>query len=282
MAKTHNKKRNVAIIFEQLLNKAAAATVEKKKSTADAAIGIIDKHFVPGSELYKEFRLFNALMKTTVPSEGIAIRILEESKKAARTHNASKLRSEKSALIKEINHTFKDKSFYNQKVKNYRDYATVQTLLNDWRSSDPDIKRIASYETHTVQMLLKEETGKTLNDEKNEDISPLTVNIMIEKFNKKYGMVLNDEQRSIIKEYVFSATTGNDKKILSELKRMKSQTLQELKMFKRSCDNNILLEKIDTVESRLTETNVDSVDDNTVSKFLLMSKLKQEILEKTK
>lgn len=282
MAKTHNKKRNVAIIFEQLLNKAAEATVEKKKPAADAALRIIDKHFVPGSELYKEFRLFNALMKTTVLSEGIAIRILEESKKAAKAHNATKLRSEKSALIKEINHTFKDKSFYNQKVKNYRDYATVQTLLNDWRSGDPNIARVASYETHTVQMLLKEESVTSLKDEKNEDISPLAVNIMIENFNKKYGMVLNDEQRSIIKEYVFSASTGNDKKILSELKKMKGQTLQELKLFKRNCDNSILLEKIGTVENRLAEAKVDKVDDNTVSKFLLMSKLKQEILEKTK
>ena len=282
MAKTHNKKRNVAIIFEQLLKKAAKATVEKKKPAADAALGIIDKHFVAGSELYKEFRLFNALIKTTVKSEAIAIRILEESKKAAKTHDPIKLRGEKSALIKEINHTFKDRSFYNQNVKNYRDYATVQTLLNDWRSGDPNIKRIASYETHTVEMLLRENDEKTIEDERNEEISQLTVNIMIEKFNKKYGMVLNDEQRGIIKEYVFSAATGNDKKILSELKKMKSQTIRQLKSFRRSCDNNILLEKIDVVESRLNETKAEKVDDDTISRFLLMSKLKQEILEKTK
>jgi len=282
MAKTHNKKRNVAIIFEQLLKKAAEATVEKKKPTADAALRIIDKHFITGSELYKEFRLFNALIKTTVPSEAIAIRILEESKKAAKTHDPVKLRSEKSELIKEINHTFKDRSFYNQNIKNYRDYATVQTLLNDWRSGEPNIKRIANYETHTVGMLLRENDETTIKDEQNEEISQLTVNIMIEKFNKKYGMVLNDEQRGIIKEYVFSAATGNDKKILSELKKMKSQTIRELKSFRRNCDNNILLEKIDAVESRLNETKAEKVDDDTVSRFLLMSKLKQEILEKTR
>jgi len=279
MAKTHNKKRNIAIIFEQLLNKAAMATVDKNDVTANAAIGIIDKHFVPGTELYKEFRLFNALIKTTVPSEAIAVRILEESKKAAKTHDASALRKQKSALIKEINYTFKDPKFYNQNIKNYRDYATIQTLLNDWRSSSPDIMRIANYETQTVKMLLSEKNETSLESEKSSDINQLTVNIMTEKFNQKYGMILNDEQVSIIQDYVFTSM-GEDRGLLERLNKMKSEVVRELRKYKTSCSNDILLEKFEKVQDNISEVKADKIDDETISRFLLLSKLKQEISEK--
>ena len=279
MAKTHNKKRNVAIIFEQLLGKAASATVNNNDASANAAISIIDKHFVPGTELYKEFRLFNALIKTTVPSEAIAIRILEESKKAARTHDPSELRKQKSALIKEINHTFRDPNFYNQKVRNYRDYATIQTLLNDWRSASPDIARIANYETQTVRMLLNEKVEPSLSDQKSDDINQLTVNIMTEKFNNKYGMVLNEEQVSIIQDYVFSSL-GQENKLLERLEKMKKQVTVELKRYKNGCSNDTLLEKFDRVQSSVGNISTVEINDETISRFLLLSKLKQEISER--
>ena len=282
MAKTHNKKRNVAIIFEQLLKKAAQAIVEKKPLGPSVAIGIIDNHFIPGTELYKEFRLFNALIKTTVDSEAIAVRILEESKKAAKSHNPRKLRSEKSALIKEINHTFKDRSFYNQDIENYRDYATVQTLLNDWRSNCPDIKRIALYESHTVKMLLHEKSTENINDLKDDEINQLTVNIMKEKFNKKYGSILDDEQRTLIREYVFSLSSNSASGFSEKLKHLKRQTLSEIRSFKVRCNNNVLLQKVDEVEKKIKSTMIENIDDDTLSRVLLLSKLKQEILENEK
>ena len=149
MSKSHNKKRNVGIIYEQLINYISQTLVEGKKKETDTAIEIIRKNFRPGTELYKEFRLFNALVKTHVASESLATRILSEAKRAAQDHDSKKLRSEKSQLIREINNNLCEGSnLYSRRIENYTTYATIQTLLNDWRSKEvQDISRVALYES---------------------------------------------------------------------------------------------------------------------------------------
>ena len=57
----HNKKRNVGLIYEQLIRYASKCILEGKTDRAEIAMQIMKEHFRPGTELYKEFRLFNAL-----------------------------------------------------------------------------------------------------------------------------------------------------------------------------------------------------------------------------
>ena len=59
----HNKKRNVGIIYELLLKHISTKLLEGNKKDAKIATRLIEKHFKKGTELYKEFRLFNALVK---------------------------------------------------------------------------------------------------------------------------------------------------------------------------------------------------------------------------
>ena len=49
--------------------------------------------------------------------------------------------------------------------------------------------------------------------------------------------------------------------------------------YKRECGNKVLLEKIDRVESGVKYLDESILDDDQVSRFLLLSKLKDEILE---
>ena len=152
MGKTHNKKRNVGIIYEQLLRLIAKHLVEGNKDKHQEGLAILKRNFKPGSELYREFRLFNALVKTTVPNDSLAARILAEAKLAALDFDAQQLRKEKAQLIKEINRGLNYPDFYQQKVVDYRSYATIQTLLNDWRlGSRADLMRIAKYENQVCQ-----------------------------------------------------------------------------------------------------------------------------------
>ena len=138
-------------------------------------------NFIPGSQLYREFRLFNALVKTSVDSEVLAGRILSEAKKAAIDFNSNELRKEHAGLIKDINHKLDDKNFYGQRVKDYRSYATIQTLLNDWRDdASSNIGRVANYENKVCKWLLEEKPIDDISVNKNDDVDALTVRIMTE------------------------------------------------------------------------------------------------------
>lgn len=280
MSKSHNKKRNVGIIYEQLLRTMAQALIDNDQTKYNNALSIIRNNFSKGSQLYKEFRLFNALVKTTVDSESLATRILNEAHKAALDFDSQQLRHEKAQLIKEINHTFGDASFYNQRIDEYRSYATIQTLLNDWRRGQTgDLKRVASYENKVCTWLMKEKKDEKLQSLRDEGVSNLSVKIMREKFNKKYGNNLNDSQQELIKEYVFSKSNGQTNEFKVYLNELKTSLFAELCEYSDSCDNKILNEKMDRVKEAVQGLNIDEVNDSAISKFLVISQLKAELLE---
>ncbi len=274
MARNHNKKRNVGLIYEQLLRQISICIVEKDEKKLKTIQSILTKHFKPGTELYKEFRLFNALAKTTLPSESLATRVLGEAKRAACESNNKKLSREKSALIKEINYSLNDSQFYNQKIPAYREYATIQVLLNDWRNNG-DIMRIAEYESKVHKMLLEEKKDSNLEDHSTSVVNKITVRLMLEKFNKKYNPFLNEEQTKIIKNYVFFT----NEEMNSYLEGLKITTISELQKYRKSCKNQVLLEKIDKVIENINFLNESKAEDDSIAKFLLISKLKEEIKE---
>jgi len=272
----HNKKRNIGIIYEQLIQSLSKAIVAGDNDRVNCVKDIIKEHFKPRTQLYREFRLFQALVKTTASSDSLATRILGEAKTASRHFNKRELEIEKSILIKAINHRLDDPNFYSQPIKEYRDYATIQTLLNDWRlGSNGDVGRIVKYEAAVHSMLLQEKVEDDISKHENAEVNKLTVRLMLEKFNTKYGSVLNDEQVSIIESYVFSSQG----EMIDYLGKMKSVTVKELQKFKSSCKNKVLLEKVDQVKRNIGSLNENLINDDNISRFLLLSKLKEEILE---
>lgn len=275
----HNKKRNVGIIYEQLLSSLSKSLVEGKSGEVKIVKGLIDKHFRPGTELYKEFRLFQAMVKTNVPRESLAIKILEEAKKASNNLDSKKLQIEKSLLIKDINHKIADGNFYNQRVNEYRDFATVQVLLNLWNKGDlSSLKTISEYEAKVQEMLLSESKQAILENEKTSEINSFTVKIMLEKFNKKYDGTLNEVQAKIIKEYVFSPKSDL---LTNLLKEVKQDTLKEIANLPEKHSNQILCEKVNNVKGQISSLKESVHDDDNISRFLLLSKLCTELKEES-
>ena len=188
MSKSHNKKRNIGIIYELLLRSISNSLVNNDKESASRALKIIETRFDKSTEAYKEFRLFNALANSSVSDSSVVAAILTEARQACERCDTKKLDREKSRIIKDINHFLKDENFYHRRVPNYRHYATIQTLLNDWRSEDKaPLTRIVEYQSKVAESLL-EKCLKTapIEDQLDPDVNSLVVQIMTEKINKKY------------------------------------------------------------------------------------------------
>ena len=244
MAKTHNKKRNVGLMYELLLRYISYSLVEDRKKDAQVALDIVSERFSQDTELYKEFRLFNALAKSTVSDTAIAAAILAEAKSAARRFDMATLDREKSALIREINHKIGDTAFYHRRLPDYKVYATIQTLINEWQKGDrSDLSRTVQYEGKIVEWLLSEKHSYENDSNVDSSVDALAVKILTEKFNTRYGSLLNEEQIKIIRTYIFSMKENNENIILDHLQDIKKNTLTSLGEFKESCSNKVLLEK---------------------------------------
>ena len=281
MSKTHNKKRNVGIVYELMLRHIASCLVEGKNSSAQNALDLLGKSFSQDTELYKEFRLFNALANSTVTSSSVAAAILSEARSAARRTDFKKLNREKSELIKEINHKLIDDEFYYRKIPQYRSYATIQRLLNSWRAGDKsNLAEAVQLESQVVDHLLKEKVGTPgPQSHVSEDVDSLVVKILSEKFNKKYGETLNTEQKSLVRTYVFSIVSDGGEKIKSLLESMREKTLNEIKSLEEKTENSTIREKIPEVIVKINELRSDSPDDDLISRYLTVSQLKQTLLE---
>jgi hypothetical protein len=272
----HNKKRNVGIVYELLLNHISTKLLEGKKREAKIATKLIEKHFKKGTELYKEFRLFNALAKSDITQTHIVASILNEAKIASRNLNERQLEHEKSALLKDINYRINEKDFFYRSISDYRDLGLVQLTLNEWRKDDRDIKRLVDLETRLGALMLKE---KNKVNEQKYDASHsdrLVLKIMTEKFNKRYGEELSGDQQKIIEGYVF--LSDKDPNVLKEFfETKKLEALNSLESFEDKSENKYLLSKLDEVRKKIKSLPSNDINDVNVVKFLTLTKMINEI-----
>lgn len=279
MNNKHNKRRNSLLIYEFLVRTISKSLIENDKRKSAAALKILKKHFKNGTELYKEFRLMNALAKTTVSSEHTAASILSEAKNAAVKFDINKLDREKSILIRNINHILNDENFYDQHVSEYRTFATIQTLLNEWRSNEKDLYKVAQYEDQVMKHLV---TEKLQNEDSTitEDTSGsarLLMKVMSKKLNEKYSGVLNEQQKSLIKAYAYSTASEDQTSIKLKLQEIKSDLIGLIDGYETEVQNDYLKNKLEETKSTLLGENLDLVDDETVTRFMLYSKLRDEL-----
>lgn len=280
MSKMHNKKRNVGIIYEQLILHMCNKMLENKNDDVKEASKIIKRYFSKDTQLFKEYKLFKALVKTRNINSVLATSIIQEAKKACTNHfNEESLEKEKSDLIFELNKSFGKGKIFKEKVKNYKTYATIQTLINEWRSGvHCDFETVSQYEIKLHEwMTSKPAIIKESNTYKN--IDPLTFKLMEENFNKKYTNKLSNIQRKIIKEFVESNNTEGTKELFYKVKH---NTLNKLFEFRKSCSNNILNEKYSKVYKNIKELDENNISEETLKKVLTCAKLYEELEEKSK
>ena len=283
MIAKHNKKRNVGIIYELLIQYITNSIIEGDRSSAKKATQIIEKRFAKNTELYKEFRLFKALANSTVNDTHVVASILAEAKRAARNINSEKLNKEKSRLIRDINYILEKQDFFYQSVPNYRNLGAIQIALNEWRKDSPDLGILIEFEKKVGENLLSEKPSQNIEKMKNElDASQsdkLVFKIMTEKINQKYAH-LTKEERDIISYYAFYSSQENTDKLKDYLLEKKANALTLLEDFEDLETNRILIEKVDRVRSAINTLDENKIDDTSIVKFLTVTKLIGELSKK--
>lgn len=274
MAKNHNKKRNIGIIYEQIINFVCERLMEDDKQSAENAINIIKKNFKKDSQLYKEYKLFKALSETSGISETLATSIIKEAKKACNhMFDNKKLEEEKSFLIKDLNYTFGKGNIFEFKVKNYRTYATIQTLINEWRKETPSFDKVTEYEIKLHENLVakKQVIKETIIPKK---VDSLTYKIMNEMFENKYNSRLNESQREMISYFI----KDNEDSLTNKYRSLKKSCINILESYIHDCNNEILNEKYSNVKSNIEKLNCDDMSKDNLQRFLTIGKLKEEII----
>lgn len=201
----HSKYKNTGILFELLVRQITTDTLEGTDSPAKE---LLQKYFVK-SELGREYKLYESLLKKTSLTEAKASITISTLLESSKTLNRGALKRQKYNLINEIKKHYDLVQFFNHQLPNYKPFAAFYTLLELSNTNKPNPDQLIQNKVTILEHLtiapikeskVRDEVMEEIN-EADKDTKLLTYKILMEKFNDKYGD-LAVKQKLILKEYI--------------------------------------------------------------------------------
>ncbi len=204
----HSKYKNTGILFELLVRQITADTLDNKDSKASS---ILKEYFVK-TELGREYKLYETLLKKTSITEtkaNITVTTLLESSKGL---NRSALKRQKYNLISEIKKHYDVTKFFSHKLPHYKIQAAFYTLIESFSQETPKNaqqvinNKITILEHLTAAPVSEEDVKENVIKEfqgYDKDLRTLTYRVLLNKFNDKYDNLL-EGQKEILKELINS------------------------------------------------------------------------------
>lgn len=276
----HNKKRNSGLVFEFLVRRLGLTMVERDPELYLKTVGIVKKYYSPGQPLEREKEVFDVISKSRGLTESSARRVLEEVKKHVNGLDQRKVEIKKSNLIKEVHYTFGQDFFDVHRIPEYRLYASIQMLIEQYRTSGQlaeGVQRIELEEGLVKFMSSPKETGPV--GTKGERVDGLVASLAMRKFEQRYSGALNEAQKKTLRRFMNYSMTKNSDQFRREMEEEKKQLLEGLRssqMLVCFHDDKVMGQRMDEAVQAL-EGLRDMTSESTVQELLLYHKLLQEI-----
>jgi hypothetical protein len=241
-SKKHSKIKNTGILFELLTRQ---ITVDVLNGTEDSkAVSILKETFKPITELGKEYELYKILIEKTYKTNEQANILLSAVIKNRRHLSNRKLRNEKYNLIKTIKECYDAGDFFSTRIPGYKLLASIynvfegESLKEKITPVEETDSKVTIIENITKVRRSKKTKGgvqENLNKQ-DKDLRLLTYQLLVDKFNKKYS-TLNDNQRTLLKEYINNLSNTNSLREFMDAEVIKIKKI--LKSHLRKVDDKI-------------------------------------------
>jgi hypothetical protein len=273
----HSKLRNTGLLFEFLLRQVTVDVLNKKKESP--ALKIIKAKFNEHTEIGKELALYNTLINQKFKSDKKADFFLSEVIRQRDKLNNQNLRREKYNIIASIKENYDVNQLFSSKIPNYKLYASIYKLFEGINQMGADEKTESYFiiieNVTTVEH--KEEKSYMPQEFKDKDLRILSYKTLLEKFNKKYSN-LSDEQKNILKEYISNISNTNNFSIFVEkqIPNIKATLNKKVKKVNDKVLQIKLQEAINCVEKFCLKESKNT-DDNSVVQLLRYYELSKEL-----
>ena len=283
----HSKFKNTGILFELLVRQITLEILNG--DTTEKAKKIVAEFFSPKTELNKELRLYELLLKEKYNSESRAEKFIDTINEAHDRINQKQLQKEKYNLVKKINESFKMDDFLSSPISNYRVLASIYKIFEAKKMEDYDVKDVFNSKITLIENITskpstlvekKQDANQIVESYKKQDkdLRLLTYKILVETFNKKYSN-LDENQKELLKQYInnISNTTG----FKSYVEKQIPSIVSELKTLSKSIKDKVTQIKLSETISVLNKTKVGKVvSDNHVSSLMISYELIKELKTK--
>ena len=273
----HSKLRNTGLLFEFLLRQVTVDVLNKKKESP--ALKIIKGKFNEHTELGKELALYNLIVSKKFKSDKKADFFLSEVIRQRGKLNNMNLRREKYNVIASIKESYDVNQLFSSKVPNYKVFASVYKLFEGVNEMGADEKTESYFIVIENVTTLKHTKNKSYIPEefKDKDLRILSYRTLLEKFNKKYTN-LSDEQKHVLKEYISNISNTNNFSMFVEnqIPKLKAILTKKVKKVKDKVLRIKLKEAVNCV-NKFCLNESKQTDDNSVVQLLRYYELDKEL-----
>jgi hypothetical protein len=276
------------VLFELLVRQITLEVLNGDKT--ENAKNIVKEFFASGTELNKELRLYDLLLKEKYNSESKAEMFVDTVSQAHSKLNEGKLAKEKYNLIKQINEKFELEQFLSSPITNYKVLASIYKVFESKKSENYDIKDVFNSKITLIENIISRQTSNKVEPvsdstklietykKQDKDLRLLTYKILVETFNKKYTN-LDEKQKGLLKEYINNMS--NTSKFKDYLAVELPQIVKELKEIKSKISDKVTTIKLAETISILEKMKIGkTVTDNNVSSIMLSYELIKELKSK--
>ena len=273
----HSKFKNTGVLFELLVRQVTSDTLNNVDSQA---IPMLKKYFSKNTELAKELKLYQTLMKEKFSKEDKASHLIEAVLTAQKSLNQSTLNRQKYNLIKEIKKHYVMEDFFKSKVNDYKALAAIYKLF-EFTVADNPVETVNNRYTLIEHITSKQVTKKNeLNEmsaflKQDKEVRMLSYKILVDKFNDKYS-ALNEGQKSLLRQYINTVSNGTElnKFITTEAYKLQKQ----INTLSKNVTDKVVKIKLAEVSNLLSEVaNAKQVKDNHILSLLRYHELIKEL-----
>jgi len=282
----HSKFKNTGILFELLTRQVTADILAGKQESG--AKELLFKYFKENTELSKEWKLYSAILSNKLADEPKAERFLSVILEARKRLSRKKLSQEKYELIKEAKEKYPLDDLFKAPIRNYRMLASIYKLFEDGVSEEVrfNINEMFQAKTCIVEHIVDKPKASVLKETEDEQLIDcyrrqsaetrlLAYELLLEKLNTKYSTVLDDDQKAVLREYIYNIANTNS---LGNFVKIKvSEVKTQLTEVVRKIEDNVARIKVTEVVHQLDKVSPDKiVKDNQIMVLLLSYELLKE------
>jgi hypothetical protein len=275
----HSKYKNTGILFELLIRQITADTLNGKDSPIK---GLLKTYFVK-TELGREYKLYETLLKKTTLTEVKANVIVDTLLESSKNLNRGAIKRQKYNLINELKNHYNLNQFFNHKLPNYKIHAAFYTLLETQNTSNQvDSDQIISNKITILEHLTAAPISNSSQNDiareiasQDKDVCVMAYKFLLESFNTKYD-TFSLKQKSILREYINSVDNT------PRLKEFYTNTINEIKTeltsLNKKTKNEVTKIKINEIISIIQPpTKMSKVSDNDLVDLLQYYDLIKEL-----
>lgn len=273
MKAKHNKKRNTAFLFETLVRELTRAVIRKDSATKKSVTDILKEHFSAGTILYKELALYRSLYETKDLPQNTAERLLSETKSQYALLEKKEIFSEQGNVIRKMNKEL-SKEVFATFVPNYKNLATVYQIFNGDVLPSKKVLLEDNILSHMTEQSATEEDQPLATQ-----VDNLVIKNFINKFNKKYGSTIDENQSMLLQNYIMSFSdnaVGLKSFLNEEIYRLRQSVSSGMKKEEISQDPD-MVEKSEKVVEYLNEFKNQPFTKDSIAQILKIQNLVKEI-----